>query len=101
MIDDAKKNDGYIVIAQQEYAKLYNPQYVELTTLKKKVNPNENNAAYLEATLKKHYPNMYKDMIKNDYIITTSGRIQQSLDNTPYHGTAELQHKKNANGMPI
>ena len=66
---------------------------MELTTLKKKVNPNENNAAYLEATLKKHYPNVYKDMIKNDYIITTSDRIQRSLDNTPHHGTAELQNK--------
>ena len=36
-----EKRDSYIVIPQQEYGRLYNKQYVELTTLHKSVNLDE------------------------------------------------------------
>ena len=67
-----EKRDSYVVIPQQEYARLYNNQYAELMTLCKSVDPNEQNETCLKATLKKHYPQVYKDMVKNDYIMTSS-----------------------------
>ena len=51
-----EKRDSYVVIPQQEYARLYNNQYAELMTLHKSVDPNERNETYLKATLKEHYP---------------------------------------------
>ena len=72
----------YIVIPHKEYARLYNRQYAELTTLKKSIDPQDKHSSYLEATLKKHYPQVYKAMIKNDYIITSLERIQDALNST-------------------
>ena len=66
MSKEEECKDGYIIVPQEEYTKLDNRQYAELTTLKKKVDPEERHNTYLEATLKKHYPQVYKDMIKND-----------------------------------
>ena len=74
--------DGYVIVPQEEYAKLYNRQYAELTTLRKNVDPEECHNTYLEAMLKKHYPQVYKDIIKNDYIMTSGNRMEQDLQNT-------------------
>ena len=56
MSKEEECKDGYVIVPQEEYAKLYNRQYAELTTLKKKVDPEECHNTYLEATHKKHYP---------------------------------------------
>ena len=69
-----------MVIPQKEYSQLYNGQYAKLTTLQKSLDPRGENSSYLEATLKKHYPKVYKDMIQNDYILTGSQRIQDVLN---------------------
>ena len=50
--EDSKRNDAYVVILQKEYARLYNRQYAELTTLKKSIDPQDKHSSYLEATLK-------------------------------------------------
>ena len=88
---DSKRDDAYVVIPQKEYAHLYNRQYAELTTSKKSVDPQDKHSSYLEATLKKHYPQVYKAMIKNDYIMTSSERIQDTLNGTT--NSNEKQHK--------
>ena len=62
--EDSKQDDAYVVIPQKEYARLYNRQYAELTTLKKSVDPQDKHSSYLEATLKRHYPQVYKAMIR-------------------------------------
>ena len=74
------RDGGYIVLPQKEYQKLYNRQYAELTTLKKKVDPEEKHETFLEATLKKHYPQVYQDMLKNNYITTGSNHIESELN---------------------
>ena len=51
-----------------EYSHLYNGQYAQLTSLQKSADPRGESSAYLEAALKSHYPKVYVDMIKNDYI---------------------------------
>ena len=71
---------SYVVVPQGEYEQLYNGQYAELTTLKKKVDPAEERERYLETTLKARYPKVYEDMIKNDYILTHPERTQNVLD---------------------
>ena len=78
--EDSKRDDAYVVMPQKEYARLYNRQCAELTTLKKSVDPQDKHSSYLEATLKKHYPQVYKAMIKNDHIMTNSERIQDALN---------------------
>ena len=90
---DQVRNDAYVVIPPKEYARLYNTQYAKLTTLKKSVDPKEKNAIYLEATRKKHYPNVYKD-IKNNYIITSSDQIQKALNETLNGDQQERQRKR-------
>ena len=80
MSENTKREDAYVVIPQKEYCELYNRQYAKLTTLQKSLDPRGENSSYLEATLKKHYPKVYKDMIQNDYILTGSQRIQDMLN---------------------
>ena len=77
---------------QGEYQKLYNKQYAELTTLKKKIVPEEK---YLETAMKTHYPKVYEGMIKNDYILTNPERIQNALENLP--PSADYETKKQTN----
>ena len=60
------RDASYVVLPQKEYQKLYSRQYAELMTLKKKVEPEEIHKTFPEATLKKHYPCIYQDMLKND-----------------------------------
>ena len=80
MSENTKREDAYVVIPQKEYSQLYNGQYAKLTTLQKSLDPRGENSSYLEATLKKHYPKVYKDMIQNDYILTGSQCIQDVLN---------------------
>ena len=74
------RDSGYVVLPQKEYQKLYNRQFTELMTLKKKVDPEEKHETFLEATLKKHYPQVYQDMLKNGYIMTGSNCIESKLN---------------------
>ena len=60
--------------------------------LKKSVDPEEKTPS-TSRSLKKHYPNVYEDMIKNNYILTSSGRIQNALDEAP--GSAQEHQCKN------
>ena len=82
-MSEGKQEDSYAVVPRQEYDKLYNKQYVELTMLKKKIDPEEKNEKFLEMTFKTYYPKVYADMIKNDYILTHSTKTQQHLDQLP------------------
>ena len=79
--EETTRDGGYVVLPQNEYQKLYNRQYAELTTLKKKVDPEEKRETFLEAMLKKHYPCIYQNMLKNDYIMTESNHIESELNN--------------------
>ena len=83
-----------MVVPRQEYDKLYKKQYVELTTLKEKIDPEEKNEKFLETTLKTHYQKVYADMIKNDYILTHSTKTQQHLDQLP---DGDYVNKRRAN----
>ena len=87
--------NSYKVVPQGEYQKLYNKQYAELMTLKKKINPEEKREKYFETALKMYYPKVYEDMIKNDYILTNPERIQNALDNLP--PSADYETKKQTN----
>ena len=49
----------------------------------------------METAQKTHYPKVYKDMIKNDYILTNSERIQNVLDNL--RPSADYETKKQTN----
>ena len=75
-MSEAMRDCGYVVLPQKEYQELYNRQYTKLMTLKKKVDPEEKHETFLEAMLKKHYPQVYQDMLKNDYIMTGSNHIE-------------------------
>ena len=87
-------HSSYVVIPQSEYEQLYNRQYAELMTLKKKVDPDEKRERYLEMVLKTRYPKVYEDMIKNDYILTHPERTQNVLDSLP---DGDYETKKQAN----
>ena len=69
---------SYVVVPRKDYENLYNRQYTQLTTLKKKLDPDEKCEAFFETTLKTHYPKVYQDMIQNDYILTRPTAIQQA-----------------------
>ena len=78
--ESSKRVDAFVVIPQKEYAQLYNGQYAQVTTLK--------NQLTLEvSTLRTSKPPLKtlsqspKDMIRNDYIVTSSDRIQDELNN--------------------
>ena len=87
-------HSSYVVVPQGEYEQLYNRQYAELMTLKKKVDPDENRERYLETSLKTRYPKVYEDMIKNDYILIHPERTQNVLDSLP---DGDYETKKQAN----
>ena len=87
--------NSYMVVPQGEYQKLYNKQYAKLTTLKKKIDPEEKQEKYLETALKTHYPKVYKDIIRNDCILTNPERIQNALDNLL--PSADYETKKQTN----
>ena len=84
-----------MVVPQGEYQKLYNKQYAELTTLKNKIDPEEKREKYFETAQKTHYPKVYEDVIKNNYILTNPQRIQNALDDLP--PSVDYKTKKQAN----
>ena len=67
---------SYIIVPRKDYEGLFNKQYVQLTSLQTKVDPNLKREAFFETTLKTHYPKVYQEMIKNDYLLTRLTAIQ-------------------------
>ena len=64
-------NQGsYVVVPRKDYEDLYNKQYTQLTSLRKKVDPDQKRQSYFETVLKTHYPKVYQEMIRNDYVLT-------------------------------
>ena len=76
--EEDNRPTSYMVIPRKDYENLYNRQYTQLTTLKKKLDPDKKHKAFFETTLKTHYPKVYQDMIRNDYILTRPTAIQQA-----------------------
>ena len=67
---------SYIVVPRKDYEGLFNKQYAQLTSLQKKVDPDLEREAFFETTLKTHYPKVYQEMIKNDFLLTRPTAIQ-------------------------
>ena len=85
-------NQGsYVVIPRKDYEDLYNKQYTQLTSLQKKVDPDLKRQSYFETVLKTHYPKVYQDMIRNDYILTRPVAIDA------IKGTSETDEVTRAN----
>ena len=61
---------SYVVVPREDYEDLYNKQYTQLTSLQKKVDPDQKRQSYFETVLKTHYPKVYQEMIRNDYVLT-------------------------------
>ena len=92
-----QRDDAYVVIPQSEYSRLYNGQYVQLTDLQKSADPDGRSSTYLETTLKTHYPKVYLDMIKNDYILTAQERKNSHItdkDTPEERQQKSIQHSK-------
>ena len=95
-----QQDDAYVVIPQSEYSRLYNGQYVLLTDLRKSADPDGRSSTYLEMTLKTHYPKVYLDMIKNDYILTAQEQKNSHITDkdTPEECQQKsIQHSKQLN----
>ena len=85
-------NQGsYVVVPRRDYEDLYNKQYTQLTSLQKKVDPDLKRQSYFETVLKTHYPKVYQDMIRNDYILTRPVAIDA------IEGTSETDEVTRAN----
>ena len=67
---------SYVVVPRKDYEGLFNKQYAQLTSLQKKVDPELEREAFFETTLKTHYPKVYQEMIKNDFLLTRPTAIQ-------------------------
>ena len=67
---------SYVIVPRKDYEGLFNKQYAQLTSLQKKVDPDLKREAFFETTLKTHYPKVYQEMIKNDYLLTRPTAIQ-------------------------
>ena len=92
-----QRDDAYVVIPQSEYSRLYNGQYAQLTDLRKSADPDGRSSTYLETTLKTHYPKVYLDMIKNDYILTAQERKNSHItdkDTPEERQRKSIQHSK-------
>ena len=92
-----QRDDVYVVIPQSEYSRLYNRQYAQLTDLRKSADPDGRSSTYLETTLKTHYPKVYLDMIRNDYILTAQERKNSHITDkdTPEERQGKsIQHSK-------
>ena len=61
---------SYVVVPRKDYEDLYNKQYTQLTSLQKKVDLDQKRQSYFETVLKTHYPKVYQEMIRNDYVLT-------------------------------
>ena len=78
---------SYVVVPRKDYEGLFNKQYAQLTSLQKEVDPDLEREAFFETTLKTHYPKVYQEMIKNDFLLTRPTAIQ--------HVAAENAAEKN------
>ena len=88
----SETNQGsYVVVPREDYEQLYNKQYTQLTSLQKKVDPDLKRQSYFETVLKTHYPKVYQDMIRNDYILTRPTAIDG------IQGTTENEEISRAN----
>ena len=67
---------SYVVVPRKDYEGLFNKQYAQLTSLQKRVDPDLEREAFFETTLKMHYPKVYQEMIKNDFLLTRPTAIQ-------------------------
>ena len=68
---------------------------MQLTDLRKSADPDGRSLTYLETTLKAHYPKVYLDMIKNDYILTAQERKNITDKDTPEERQRKsIQHSK-------
>ena len=67
---------SYVIVPRKDYEGLFNKQYAQLTSLQKKVDPDLKREAFFETTLKMHYPKVYQEMVKNDYLLTRPTTIQ-------------------------
>ena len=95
MSEKQQQDDAYVVIPQLENSRLYNGQYAQLTDLQKSADPDGRSLTYLETTLKTHYPKVYLDMIKNDYILTAQERKNITDKDTPEECQRKsIQHSK-------
>ena len=68
---------SYVVVPRKDYEGLFNKQYAQLTSLQKRVDPDLEREAFFETTLKTHYPKVYQEMIKNDFLLTRPTAIQR------------------------
>ena len=71
---------SYVVVPRKDYEGLFNKQYAQLTSLQKKVDPDLEREAFFETTLKTHYPEVYQEMIKNDFLLTRPTAIQNAAE---------------------
>ena len=95
MSEKQQRDDAYVVIPQSEYSRLYNGQYAQSTDLQKSADPDGQSSTYLETTLKTHYPKVYLDMIKNDYILTAQEQKNITDKETPEERQRKsIQHSK-------
>ena len=63
----------------------------------KKGGSNDQHGDFFETSLKTHYPKVYQDMIKNDYMLTHKDRTQSHLDDQydfEAHKHANIQLEK-------
>ena len=68
---------------------------MQLTDLRKSADPDGRSSTYLETMLKTHYPKVYLDMIKNDYILTAQERKNITDKDTPEERQRKsIQHSK-------
>ena len=67
---------SYVVVPRKDYEGLFNKQYAQLMSLQKRVDPDLEREAFFETTLKTHYPKVYQEMIKNDFLLTRPTAIQ-------------------------
>ena len=72
---------SYVIVPRKDYEGLFNKQYAQLTSLQKKVDPDLEREAFFETTLKTHYPKVYQEMIKNDFLLTRLTAIQHVAEN--------------------
>ena len=76
MSTEDSSSPSYVVVPRKDYEGLFNKQYAQLTSLQKRVDPDLEREAFFETTLKTHYPKVYQEMIKNDFLLTRPTAIQ-------------------------
>ena len=80
-MSSTEDSPSYVVVPRKDYEGLFNKQYAQLTSLQKKVDLDLEREAFFETTLKTHYPKVYQEMIKNDFLLTRPTAIQHAAEN--------------------